>query len=75
MTLRKNVDNNELCDTIINESINALQLNQFNNIGLNQIVNHFIAQEANRYSINHYDHTVVRSMEDSSYQTDPAYNS
>ena len=38
---------------------------------LNQTLNRFFAQKANRYSIDHYDHTVVGYMENSPNDTGP----
>ena len=70
----KNPTDNELCDSLIQKLTTALHLNQFTAIGLNQTLNRFIAQKANRLSINHYDHTGTRYMEDSPYDDDPNIN-
>ena len=39
---------------------------------MSHVLNRFIAQKSNQFSFAHYDHTVIRYMEDSPYDTDPA---
>ena len=69
-----NRTDNELCDSLILQLTTALHLNHFITIGWNQTLNRVIAQKANRFSINHYDHTVTRYMENSPYDDDPNIN-
>ena len=42
----------------------TLHEKQFTIIVLNQTLNRFVAQKANRLFINHYDHAIARSMEE-----------
>ena len=42
----------------------ALHKKKFTTIGLNQTLNGFIAQKADRFSINHFDHAIARPNDD-----------
>ena len=42
----------------------SLHEKQFTIIGLNQTLNRFTAQNANRFSFNHYNHAIARPKED-----------
>ena len=72
--LMNNPTDNKLCDSLNFQLTTTFHLNQLTTIGLSQIPSRFIAQKANRFSFNHYDHTVTRYMEDSPYDNDPNYN-
>ena len=69
-----NPTDNELCDSLTEKLTTALHVNQFTTKGLNQTLNRFIAQKTNRFSINHYDHTVTTYMENSPFDKNPNIN-
>ena len=59
-----NPDDNVLCQTGLYRLTTALHEKQFTIIGLNQTLNRFTAQNANRFSFNHYNHAIARPKED-----------
>ena len=61
--LYNNQEDNDLCQTRLHHLTTALHEEQFTTIGLTQTLNSFVAQKANRSSINHYDHAIARYME------------
>ena len=52
----------------------ALHEKQFTTIGLTQTLNRFTAKNANRFSINHYDHAIAQYMEDTFLEDDTNTN-
>ena len=69
-----NPDDNEVSDSIIHHLTTALHLNQFTKNWLSQTLNGFLAQKANVYPINKYNHAVIRYIVDPPYDTDPNIN-
>ena len=63
LPLYNNQEDSELCHTRLYHVTTALHEKQFTAIGLTQTLNRFVAQKANRFSINHYDHPIARYME------------
>ena len=61
---------NELCQPRLQKLTTALHEKQFTTIGLNQTLNKFIAPRANRFYINHYDHSTTRYMENTDIEDD-----
>ena len=61
---KKNPEDNELCQTQLHHLITELHEKQFTTIGLTRTLNRFVAQKANRFSINHYGHAIARYMDD-----------
>ena len=64
LPLYNNQEDNDLCQSRIDHLATALHEKQFTTIGLTQTLNRFVAQKANQFSINHYDHATARYMED-----------
>ena len=73
--VKKTTDDDELCDTNFPQLKKALNLNHFTYIGLSQTLNRFNVRKSNRFLVTHQDHTVIRYMDDSPYDTDPTVNS
>ena len=63
LPLYNNQEDNELCQTRLYHLSTALHEKQLTTIGLTQTLNRFVAQKANRFSINHYDHAIARYIE------------
>ena len=57
-------DDNELCQTQLYHLATTLSAKQFTNIGYNQSLTKFTAPKANRFSIDHYDHSITRANGD-----------
>ena len=70
LTLYNNPDDNEICQSRLHHLTRALHEKQFTIIGLTQPLNRFVAQKANRISINHYDHAIARYMEEKVLEED-----
>ena len=64
LPLYNNPDDNELCHTRLQHLTTALHEKQFTTIGLTQTLNRFTAKNANRFSINHYDHAIAQNMDE-----------
>ena len=47
-------------------------MKDFTNFGLSHVLNRIMARKSNQFVIAHYHHTVIRYMEDSSIDADPA---
>ena len=67
-------EDNEVRHTRLHHLTTALHEKQFTAIGLTQILNRFIAQKANQFSINHYDHAIARYMEGTFLEDDTNAN-
>ena len=55
-----NQEDKEFCHTRLHHLTTALREKQFTTIGLAQTLKRFVAQKANQFSINHYDHAIAR---------------
>ena len=51
------------------------KLNRFTSIGLSYVPSRFIVRRSNQFPVTHNDNIVIRYMEDSPYDADPAANS
>ena len=72
--LYNNQEDNEICQIQLHNLTTALHENKFTTIGLTQTRNRFVAQKANRFSINHCDHAIARYMEDTFSEDDENTN-
>ena len=63
--------NNEVCSTLLYLLTTALTPNQFTQIGCRESLTKFTAPKANDYSIDYYDHNIIRPNEDICLKNDP----
>ena len=61
---------NELCSTQLYHGTTALNPKQFTQIGYQHSLIRFTAPNANKFSIDHYDHNLIRANEDTFLDTD-----
>ena len=69
--LYNNPADTEKCQSRLHNLTTAHHEKQFKTLELTQTTDSFVAQKANRISINHYDHAIARYMEDTATEDDP----
>ena len=70
LPLYNNQEDNEFCHTRLHHLTTALHEKQFTTIEQTQTLKRFVAQKANHFSINYYDHANARFMEDTFLEDD-----
>ena len=70
LRLYDNAEDNGINQSPFHQLTTALHEIYFTAIGLPQTLNRLVAQKANRFSINHYDHAMGRYMEDTVLEED-----
>ena len=74
LPLCNNPDKKDLCHIRLYHLATALHEKQFTTIGLNQTLNRFTVQKANRFSNKHYDHAIALPNEDNFLDDDTNAN-
>ena len=64
LPLYNTIQDNENCEDMLHKLTTALKLQQFTYIGFKKLVKEFTAPRANDFTIEYYDHNIIRSNHD-----------
>ena len=74
LPLYNNPEDNAVCQSRLHKLTTALQERQLTTIGLTQTLTKKVAQQTNRFSINHCDYAIAQYMEDTLIEEDEDTN-